>query len=201
MLALALSLFCALLAEMINFDVQRHSTTRVALSLLVVFYSGGLMSFLLATRMIHSGGWGVLAVFSILFVVKMADSGAFFAGQAFGRRKLAPRLSPGKTIEGVVGGVAAACVAAWLLFTFIVPWLFEEATPLPWTTAIAYGVTMSAAGVFGDLAESLLKRDMRRKDSSSWLPGLGGVLDVLDSVLITAPVGFLWWTTGWLGPP
>ena len=65
---------------------------------------------------------------------------------------------------------------------------------------MAYGVIVTVAGVIGDLAESLLKRDMERKDSSSWMPGLGGVLDILDSLLLAAPAGYFCWVSGMLGP-
>jgi phosphatidate cytidylyltransferase len=85
------------------------------------------------------------------------------------------------------------------VFAVFVPRLFGFATPkVSWWVACAYGLSLALAGIAGDLAESLLKRDLGRKDSSGWLPGLGGVLDVVDSVLFAAPVGFLWWAAGWL---
>jgi phosphatidate cytidylyltransferase len=199
-LALAVSLFAGLLAEMVHFDPGRQSTTRVAMALLVVVYTGVLMSFLVATRMLVPGSGGVLAVFSVVFVVKMADAGAYFTGRTCGRIKLAPRLSPGKTIEGFVGGTGSACLASWLFFAVIQPALLAGAAQPTPGAIIAYGITLAVAGTVGDLAESIFKRDMHRKDSARWIPGLGGVLDLFDSLSAAAPVAFVWWTTGWLGP-
>jgi phosphatidate cytidylyltransferase len=119
--------------------------------------------------------------------VKCGDIGAYAVGRLFGRTKLAPVLSPGKTIEGSLGGLAFACAAAY--FTF---WAMADSTPKRWGW-LAYGLLVGTAGMLGDLAESLLKRDAGRKDSSTWMPGFGGVLDILDSVLLAAPVAYLCW--------
>ena len=128
----------------------------------------------------------------------MSDAGAYFVGKRLGRRKMAPGLSPGKTVEGLVGGVVSAIATAGLFFL-----LAERLGGIvvqSWVAVFGYGLTLSLVGVFGDLCESLFKRDMNTKDSSGWLPGLGGIMDTADSILFTAPVAFLWWTTGLLGP-
>lgn len=112
-------------------------------------------------------------------------------GPRFGRRKLIPSVSPGKTWAGAVGAVvwAAAGTCLWL-------WLagpaFERGTVL-WPRAAAFGGTVGLAGLFGDLVESVLKRDAGVKDSGGLLPGMGGVLDVLDSLLLAGPVAALLW--------
>jgi phosphatidate cytidylyltransferase len=114
---------------------------------------------------------------------------------------MTPVLSPGKTWEGAAGGVAAACLAAWACFRFLGPWLIGASYVQPplWAVLI-YGLVLALAGMAGDLAESMLKRDMQRKDSSTWLPGLGGVLDIIDALLVAAPVSYLCWIGGLLGP-
>ena len=116
------------------------------------------------------------------FLVLMgSDTGAYFAGRAFGKHKLAPGISPGKTVEGLIGGlVAAAAFAA--LATF---WFFPE---LPYKFSIPLAIVMAAVGVLGDLAESAMKRGSKTKDAASILPGHGGLLDRLDSLLLNAPI-------------
>jgi phosphatidate cytidylyltransferase len=141
------------------------------------------------------------AVVSLIVVTKMSDTGAYFVGRSLGRHKMTPILSPKKTIEGGIGGILTACLASWIFFRWCVPGLVGEASVVtPWWGAVVYGAVIAVAGACGDLAESLLKRDMERKDSSRWMPGLGGVLDVLDSLLIAAPAAYLCWAIGLVGP-
>jgi len=111
-----------------------------------------------------------------------------------GRHKMTPVLSPGKTVEGAVGAIFFACLGAWLSWHFLLPYMNTACTASGSSWAwILYGILLGIAGILGDLAESLLKRDAGRKDSSTWLPGFGGVLDVLDSLLFAAPVGWAFW--------
>jgi len=119
---------------------------------------------------------------SFFFLVLMgADTGAYYVGRAIGKRKLAPTISPGKTWEGVVGGLAAALALA----TAAHFWFFKE-LPLKWTLPLA-GV-MTIVGILGDLTESALKRGAGAKDAARILPGHGGALDRLDSLLFNAPL-------------
>ena len=119
---------------------------------------------------------------SFFFLVLMgADAGAYYIGRAFGKHKLAPSISPGKTWEGVVGGVAAALAMAALSHF----WFFRE---LPLKFILPLAVVMTIVGIFGDLAESALKRGSGAKDAANILPGHGGMLDRLDSLLFNAPV-------------
>ena len=115
----------------------------------------------------------------LLAAVALADTGAYFTGRAFGRRKLAPAVSPGKTVEGAVGGAVA--VLAWSVCAAA---LFDGAI----TRWLLLGVAVFAAAVVGDLFESTLKRVRGVKDSGGILPGHGGILDRIDSVLPAAPV-------------
>jgi phosphatidate cytidylyltransferase len=142
---------------------------------------------LLALHAIPAGGpWMVLFV---LMLVWLTDSGAYFAGRRFGRRKLAPRVSPGKTVEGVIGGLFAAGLWSLMLIPVaptLVSWLW-----LALLCMLAAGVS-----VVGDLLESWLKRRRNLKDAGSLLPGHGGMLDRVDSMLAAVPLfalGFLLW--------
>lgn len=119
---------------------------------------------------------------SFFFLVLMgADTGAYYVGRTFGKHKLAPKISPGKTWEGVVGGV----VAALALATAAHFWFFKE-LPLKWTLPLAAAMTI--LGILGDLTESAIKRGAGAKDAAKILPGHGGVLDRLDSLLFNAPL-------------
>jgi phosphatidate cytidylyltransferase len=119
---------------------------------------------------------------SFFFLVIMgADSGAYYVGKTFGKHKLAPKISPGKTWEGVAGGVFAALLLATLAHF----WFFRN-LPLKWALPLA--VVMTVLGITGDLTESALKRGAGAKDAAKILPGHGGVLDRLDSLLFNAPL-------------
>jgi len=130
-------------------------------------------------------------IFFMVFVLVCAvscDTGAYFAGRAWGRRKLAPKVSPGKTVEGALGGLVLGGIAG--LLTKL---LFESAWPslsafLPWRLVLPLALLISVAGMLGDLVESMLKRDARVKDAGGLLPGMGGVLDRLDSPLLAIPL-------------
>jgi phosphatidate cytidylyltransferase len=119
---------------------------------------------------------------SFFFLVLMgSDTGAYFAGRTLGKRKLAPKISPGKTWEGFVGGMIASLGFAVLAHY----WFFPE-LPLKWALPLA--AVMNVLGVVGDLVESALKRGSNEKDTAKLLPGHGGFLDRLDSLLFNAPL-------------
>lgn len=126
----------------------------------------------------------------LLTVVKMTDTGAYFIGKKWGKYKFSPYISPKKTWEGAIGGLITG-----VLFGFIVRFLIHLWNPLALNLSIeeclGLGVAISIVGQFGDLAESLLKRDGKIKDSNQ-LPGLGGMLDILDSLVFTAPLLYLY---------
>jgi phosphatidate cytidylyltransferase len=201
LLALALGVILAFGGEMARFKrAGEGSIVNAALAIFAMVYVGGLMSFLARLRLEADTDRGLFAFLSVPIIVKLADTGAYATGRMFGRNKMTPLLSPGKTWEGALGGVFFGCLGSWLAFTYLLPAMSRSSVAPPHLIAVlAYGLALTAAGMHGDLAESLLKRDMQRKDSSTWLPGLGGVLDIIDSVLIAAPVAYLFWQMGWVG--
>ena len=127
-----------------------------------------------------------------LILTWTSDTAAYFVGRALGKRKLIPSVSPGKTVAGAVGALIASIVVSWLYARFVLPH-FARLSMLHWQ-AIWFGAVMSVAVQIGDLAESLIKRDARVKDSSHLIPGHGGVLDRIDSLLFAIPVAYLVFT-------
>ena len=151
----------------------------------LIFLIGVCVLWICITSMIYlyghtvNGGWVVLYLMSLVWI---ADIGAYFSGRRFGRIKLAPGISPGKTWEGVIGGLTVNVF--WMLLIYFQTDLLEIG--LAWFIAI--GLATSAISVVGDLFESILKREAGVKDSGKVLPGHGGVLDRFDSVIAAAPV-------------
>jgi phosphatidate cytidylyltransferase len=179
-------------AEVVRYRQPGGVMERLALAVLGVVYAGLLPSFWAQARLLGQGQLGIAALASLLVVVKLCDIGAYSVGRLLGRHKMSPYVSPGKTIEGGVGGLALACGGGWLSLEWLAPLLAPGYTPPPWAW-MWYGLVVGLAGVWGDLAESLIKRDVGRKDSSHWMPGFGGVLDLVDSPLFAAPVAYFCW--------
>ncbi len=200
LLGFVLAVPLVFVGEMRRYTSPGRSTAGIGLSLLVIAYAGLLMSFLVQLRLFRDSATGMVALISVIVIVKVSDASAYFTGRAIGRHKMAPVLSPGKTVEGAVGALLGGCVASLACFA----WLFSALVPGssargPWWGWIVYALIVTVAGMIGDLAESLLKRDAARKDSSHWLPGLGGVLDVLDSLLFAAAPAYICWAIGLIG--
>jgi len=133
---------------------------------------------LLAVAHAPRGAWLVLYVFAVTWIT---DTGAFFTGMRWGKRPLAPRLSPKKTIEGAVGGLIAAVVMSMAWGTWV---------GLPWWHCLFLGTALGLLAQVGDLCESAIKRDLGIKDFGTLLPGHGGILDRFDSLLFTAPIAY-----------
>ncbi|MFD5571916.1 MULTISPECIES: phosphatidate cytidylyltransferase [Streptomyces] len=127
---------------------------------------------------------GPRRVFMFLLLTVVSDTGAYAVGWRFGRHKLAPRISPGKTREGLLGAVAFAMVAGALCMQFLI----DDGT---WWQGLLLGLAVAASATLGDLGESMIKRDLGIKDMGTLLPGHGGIMDRLDSLLPTAPVVWL----------
>jgi phosphatidate cytidylyltransferase len=118
-----------------------------------------------------------------------SDTGAYFAGRAFGKRKLIPSVSPGKTVAGAVGGLLLSMIVCWAYTRWVLPPLASLSMSV--VAALAFGAIISVAAQLGDLAESLVKRDVGVKDSSHIIPGHGGILDRFDSLFFVMPVAWL----------
>jgi phosphatidate cytidylyltransferase len=192
--ALALVIVGAFVAEMTAFQEPGGSVARIALTIWIVSYLGFLPSFFAQLRWLQLGGpsgsedAGTAALALAVFVPKCGDIGAYCTGRLLGRHRMTPVLSPKKTWEGAAGGLLAAIVAAVAIDRLGPAAVLRENV---WFE-IGFGITVGAAGMAGDLAESLIKRDCRQKDASQVVPGFGGVLDVVDSILFAAPVAY-WW--------
>ena len=184
LLVVALFIIAVLVSQTFRFQLDfSKMLTGVGVTVLGVLYVAFLGGFLVATR-VGFGGHPYLSthLLGYFFLVLMgSDTGAYFTGRALGKHKLAPKISPGKTWEGLIGGIVVAAAFA-ALSTF---WFFPE---LPYQFSIPLGVVMAVVGVLGDLAESAMKRGANAKDAASVLPGHGGFLDRLDSLLLNAPI-------------
>ena len=197
-LALVVGLGVTIVGEMRRYESPGRSIMQLALAALSVCYVGGLMGMLVQLRLVDPNGYGLgpwgqlLPLLSLIATVKLSDTMQYTFGRTFGKHKVAPTLSPGKTWEGTIGGIGSASLAS----AFGIAWLLKgsagmTAAMLLKTGGFALAVTI--VGIIGDLAESMLKRDAGVKDSSDWLPGFGGVLDILDSLLLAAPVAYFFW--------
>lgn len=163
-------------------DVRPSATAAFGVTLLGVVWVGSGIGFLLLVRDIPEHGfWAAVAV---LFTVFAADTAAFLVGRTLGRRKLAPAISPGKTWEGLVGGVAAAMLTSFVL-------LYNDRDEfLSISEMLLLGAVVALVSVFGDLFESAVKRDLQVKDSGRLLGGHGGMLDRLDALLWAVPAAY-----------
>lgn len=178
-----------------------RSLDRLAAGVLVLTYLGLPMAFMVGLRLVcvenlgpeqtGPGHLGILPLLSLIGVVKLGDVFAYLVGASIGRSPMAPRLSPGKTWEGAVGSVIGSLLAAWLILEQ--PFFGSSSSLQPLGGWIGYGLLVGIAGMAGDLAESLIKRELGAKDSGQMLGGLGGVLDLIDSLLFAAPVAWLLW--------
>ena len=177
-----------------NSASSKDRTDGIARAILAVAYLFPLIAFLPPHRLLHGhNGSGLCALLLILTTVKMSDACAYFFGKLLGRTRLAPRLSPNKTVEGGFGGLIGAVIGALIVFWAIAPWVAGPQFSQSPVWIVGYALVVAVAGLIGDLFESLLKRDAACKDSSAWLPGLGGVLDVVDSIIFAAPASWLYW--------
>ncbi len=186
--AVSTGMILVFVASLLTFSQQRNVEGVVAAAGAVMFamvYLGLMLGFLLALRRSHSAWW----IVGIVLVTKSCDTGAYFTGRAIGRHKLIPWLSPGKTWEGLFGGIALAMLVAFTLALASRRYL-DQPDHVSWWLGLVCGLVFAVVGQFGDLTVSLFKRGAGMKDSSALLPGLGGVLDVLDSPLMVAPVAF-----------
>ena len=185
--ALSLSVAASLVVLVLSGEVPVRLPAW-GLALAGLLYVGLLGQHFVALRELAEGrDWVLLA----LFTTFATDTGAYAVGRFIGRHKLAPTISPGKTVEGAVGGLVAGAVAAWALARVL-------GLDQPVVAMLVLGAVAAVAGQLGDLAESLIKRSAGVKDMGTLLPGHGGVLDRLDSLLFVVPLVYYvarWWST------
>ena len=184
------------LIESIRFRHPGSTMTTIAATVLVLSYVGLLGGFIIQMRWLAGPYHGLILLAMFFATAKGSDIGAYTVGRIAGRNKLWPTLSPNKTIEGSVGGLAFGTVAA-LGVTSLARFVLH-APCLGWSATVGFGLLVAFVAQLGDLMESMIKRDSERKDSSSTVPGFGGLLDVLDSLLFSAPVAYGYWV--WFGP-
>jgi phosphatidate cytidylyltransferase len=165
----------------------------LGIELLIVVYVGLFLATTSRLRWPSEASSGYFALGALVVATKMGDTGAYTFGRLIGGPKMTPALSPGKTWSGGIGHLVTAMLfsVVWLC------WLGPKICPLwqPWKIAPAeiFGVVVGFAGLVGDLAESLIKRDVGVKDAPALLPGFGGLLDLMDSILLAGPVAYAMW--------
>lgn len=163
-------------------DPDRRDVVRtIAMTVMLGLWLGFLASF--AAMLVTRPGDGRLAVLAVVGAAIFGDIGGYAVGVRFGRTKIAPSISPNKSVEGLVGGIAVSAVLA----AIVLPLLGDLFTP--WTAGVVAVVSV-IAGFVGDLTESMVKRDLGLKDLGSILPGHGGILDRVDGILVALPAGF-----------
>jgi phosphatidate cytidylyltransferase len=192
LIALAVGVLGSSIALVLRRDVD-NGLVDLGGAITALVYLGLMFGFAVRLRMALPGPIGAWVVLIWILIVKFTDVGAYFTGMAVGRRPLIPEISPKKTIEGSLGGLVLGIlmgVIGWIALPGIRP-VFEWG-PLPsfWGLLIS-AVSLSVLGQFGDLVESLLKRSAAAKDSGSAIPTFGGILDVVDSLILTAPVAWM----------
>jgi phosphatidate cytidylyltransferase len=184
-------LMVTFIAQSAQFIKPGRTMATIAGTILAVAYLGLLGSFIIQMRWLDGPYHGVVPLVFLVATAKGADTGAYTVGRLAGRHKLWPTLSPNKTIEGAIGGMFFALLASLIVSITVQRLLGVTAFTLP--AVVGYGIVVGLAAQLGDLMESMIKRDCERKDASSAVPGFGGVLDVLDSLLFAGPVAYGYW--------
>lgn len=156
-----------------------------AVTLLGIMYIGFLFTFFIKLRYLPNSDIGKGYIMALFIITKMSDICAYICGSRWGKHKLIPRISAKKTIEGSVFGVLGAVFASMICRL----WFLDG---INWYALIGLGILLGVIGQIGDLVESLIKRDAQIKDSGKLIPGLGGVLDFMDSLLFTGPVMYIY---------
>ncbi|MCY2963000.1 MAG: phosphatidate cytidylyltransferase [Planctomycetota bacterium] len=193
LLVFSLSLVGLFCKAMYQFETPGATIETLGAEVLGLAYVAIFTSATAQLRWVWDGELLYLPLASVVVISKCGDIAAYFTGRAIGGAKLCPRLSPGKTIAGGIGAVVGGTLGGWA-------WLhwgtlkLTDFQPGPLSALMLYGVVMSLSGMAGDLAESLIKRDVSKKDAPALFPGFGGLLDVLDSVIFCGPIALLLWT-------
>jgi phosphatidate cytidylyltransferase len=175
-----ISLFCLQIVKKDN----SQAVFSISVTIFGILYISWLFSFIVKIRILPHGA---ALLGALILMTKMTDIGAYLIGSRFGKHTFIPRISPKKTIEGIIGGLLFSVLAALASGSFLPKVSIFSAVHL-----VFVGLCIGIIGQLGDLSESLIKRDCLTKDSSGVIPGIGGVMDVLDSLLFTAPVFYFY---------
>jgi phosphatidate cytidylyltransferase len=178
---IGLNLLVVALISLFQFKTDHTVLEVIIRQLQGLIYIPLLLSFLI---LIRAGSSGMIWIFLLLAVIFAGDTSAYYVGSYLGRHKLSPAVSPGKTIEGSIGGLAANLVVGAIGKFFFLP-------AMPWGLCILFFIVVGLAGQVGDLFESELKRSSGIKDSGGILPGHGGILDRIDALLFASPVAYV----------
>lgn len=192
LLVYALAIMALFVSGLARYRAPGKTIETLGAELVILSYLAIFISLTVQLRWIDAARLGYLPLASLVVATKCGDTCAYFVGRLFGRTKLIPLISPGKTRAGAVGAFVGSAAGSWAFFKWGAP-LLCVAQPGAWYWAVAYGLILGVVGLVGDLAESLIKRDVGQKDSAPWLPGFGGLLDLLDSIIFTGPVAYLLW--------
>ncbi|MBD3673019.1 MAG: CDP-archaeol synthase [Planctomycetaceae bacterium] len=187
---MVLGLFCW---EAARFQSPGNSLENLGAHLLIIVYSGLLLTLTAQLRWVAGPEAGYFTLASLIICVKLGDVGAYTFGKLWGKKKMSPILSPGKTWMGALGAIVGSVLGAVLWLQFGITLFSSEwaAPAMHW--CLAYGIILAMAGMVGDLSESLIKRDAGQKDAAKLMPGFGGLLDLLDSILFAGPIAYLLW--------
>jgi len=178
------TLVCIMSVPLFSRSPLEQSLRDGAMTLFGVLYLGFTLGTLSMTRLLPEGEW---LIFFLLLVTWASDTGAYYAGTLCGRHPLAPRISPKKTIEGLVGGLISAIIVGYVARWWFLPGLSG-------LDCLILAILLTFTGLWGDLTESVMKRSVGVKDSGGILPGHGGMLDRLDSLLFAAPAFYYYVT-------
>lgn len=188
-LFIILSIIIGAMTRQVFEQDQSQSVATIAITLFGFFYVPYLFNFVLKILFWRGTDLGFFLIVYFVAVTKLTDAGAYFFGSLIGKHKMSPRISPKKTWEGFLGGIIVAVISSILLIKafsleLIIPGHF------PWILGAVLGII----SVVGDLGESVIKRDSHSKDSGCLIPGIGGSLDLIDSILFTAPIFYTYLT-------
>ncbi len=196
--ALTMSFLLLMLFEAARYRKPGKAMESLGANILAVMYTGGLLAVMAQFRWFPNPAIGYFAIGSVIIAAKSGDIMAYTFGRLWGKRKMVPRLSPGKTWMGGFGALVGSCLGGWLWLTFGGRLFSASPIASDLVCVLAYSATMGVVGLIGDLCESLIKRDAEKKDSAVLMPGFGGLLDLLDSPLFAGPIALAWWV---LWPP
>lgn len=195
-LCFAVVLMVIFVVQSLQFEKPGRTMAKIGGTVLAVGYVGVLGTFTIQMRWFDGPHQGIMALVYLIATAKGADTGAYALGRIAGKHKLWPSLSPKKTVEGAVGGLILSVIFA-LVVAAIARYLVKIPT-FDWLQAAGFGLLVGTVAQLGDLMESMIKRDCERKDASAIVPGFGGVLDVIDSLIFAGPIAYAVWL--FIGP-